>query len=137
MMAQFVLWIRAVAVLAPLLVAGALCEAGETPQEANPADHSQLRTKVEKLLKHRTWFHRSYAPVGFVLNFFHFDDHEFKIENKYVNDEGGVMREAVYLGSWFLSDTSSNVVKAHFDVTKPSDDGVPRPWDLTLRTRGR
>jgi hypothetical protein len=32
--------------------------------------------------------------------------------------------------------SSGNVVKAHFDVTKPTDDDVPRPRDLSMRLVG-
>jgi hypothetical protein len=95
-----------------------------------------LTAKVEELLKHGTWCHRSQAQVGFVLNFFHFSDREFKIENKYVNDEGSVMREAAFLGSWSLTDTSSNVVKAHFNITKSTDNDLPRPREVSLRLIG-
>jgi hypothetical protein len=136
MMTPFTPRIRAVAVLAQLLAAGASCEAGEALQGASAVEHGQLITKVEQLLNHRTWCHRSHAPVGFVLNFFHFEDHEFRIENKYVNDEGGIMKEAAFLGSWSLTNTASNIVKAHFDVAKSTDDDLPLPRDLNLRLGG-
>jgi hypothetical protein len=121
--------------MAALFASGARCESAEALQ-GKAVEHGQLTRQVEELLKRRSWCHRSQAPVGFVLNFFHFEDHEFKIDNKYVSDEGTIIRDAIFVGSWSLSDLADNVVKAHFDVTKASDEDVPPPRDLSLRLVG-
>jgi hypothetical protein len=56
------------------------------PKAAKSVEQGQLMTKVEGLLEHQTWCRLSHAPVGFVLSFLHFENHEFRIDNKYVRD---------------------------------------------------
>jgi hypothetical protein len=123
------------AVLTPLLFASAWCEETAAPR-AGAIEDSGLIRKVGDRLKHRSWCHQGHAPVGFVLNFFHFEDHEVRIDNRYVSDEGTVMREATFAGSWSLTASTADVVKVHFDITKASDEDLPPPRDLSVRVIG-
>jgi len=125
-------------ILAIIVLAFAMSSGAASPAQEEDGN-SQLVSKVEELLKTGDWCHQAHAPVGFVLNFFHFRDNEFRIVNKYVSDEGTVMREGEFLGSWKAtagSATKDNVVKIHFDFVKATDADLPSPSDLSLRLTG-
>jgi hypothetical protein len=122
-------------VLTPLLFASGW------PQQAGLAragaiEDDRLTGKVGELLNRGIWCHRSHAPVGFVLNFFHFDDREVRIESKYVSDEGTVMRKATFAGSWSVTASAADVVGVHFEIATASDEDLPPPRDLSLRVIG-
>jgi hypothetical protein len=124
------------AVSLPLAAIEGKCASPEAPSNENTNQSTQPTSNFVDVLRSGTWCHQSHVPVGFVLNYFDFQESKFRIDDKYVSDEGTIIKDVVFLGYWSLTSTDDNVAKIHLEVTEASDPDAPKPKDLSWRLIG-
>ena len=115
----------------PLAAIEGKCASPEAPSNETADQSSQFTAKFIDILQSGTWCHQSHVPVGFVLHYFDFEQAKFRIDDKYVSDEGTIIKDVVFLGSWSLTSSDDNVAKIHLEVTEASDPDAPQPKSLT------
>jgi hypothetical protein len=135
-MKQFLYWFLLCAVSLALSPIEGKCASPEESSNENTDESREVTRKFVDVLQNGTWCHQSRSPVGFALNYFDFEGSKFRIDIKYVSDEGTIMRTSTFLGSWSLTLSGDNVAKIHFEVTEASDPDAARPEDLNLRLIG-
>ena len=136
-MKQIILWFFcSCAASLPLSAIEGKCASPEVTSDENAGEGSRFTRKFVDLLQNGTWCHQKHVPVGFVLNYFDFEGTKFTINDKYVSDEGTVIKDVVFLGSWSVTMGGDNVANIHFAVTEASDPDAPHPKELNLRLIG-
>jgi hypothetical protein len=131
-MKRFLLHILVCAVALHSLTVDGRCAPSDPPAKLNASEDAELVKRVAGLLKGRTWCHQQHSPVGFVLNYFDFDENTVQINNKYVSDEGTVVMDVLFHGSWSLEALGSNRAKLYFHIVDTSDPDAPKPRDIDL-----
>jgi hypothetical protein len=97
-MKKFLLWFFcSFAVSLPLSAIEGKCASPEASSNEGAPQSSQFTRKFVDVLQKGTWCHQSHVPVGFVLNYFDFEETKFKIDDKYVSDEGTIIKNVDFL----------------------------------------